>query len=158
MKIQHKKNSNIQIIRFLLMSAIFVAYDSAISLNTKLFDIVDKREIENQSSQNFKHKIKFFKSLSVVFSIDQIMTDLNIFDNQSSISKFMINRSNFNAFDDFVVDVENKVKRKKHQKFKKENKKTKMTRRKKKIRLKIEEARARDDDSSKSCKNCEKTH
>ena len=158
MKVQHKKNSNIQITRFLLMLAISVAYDSAISLNTKFFDTVDKRETENQSSQSFEHKIRFFKSLSAVFSVDQIMTNLNILDSQLFISEFMINRSNLNAFDDFVVDVENKVKRKKHQKSKKKSKKTKMTRRKKKVRLKIEETRARNDDSSKSCKNCEKTH
>ena len=43
----------------------------------------------------------------------------------------MSNRFDFNAFDDFVVDVENKIKREKHQKIRKKSKKEKKNSQKK---------------------------
>ena len=86
-----------------------------------------------------------------------IITDF-IISQLSSISFFMSIEFDFNVFNDFAIDIENKNRRIKQKKTRAIIKKEKKIQRKKKRRREIVEIKIRNNSSSELCKKCKNDH
>ena len=86
--------------------------DSTILIREKIFKSIDKQFADNRLNTFFKHQSRLNHNFD---HMKVIMTDL-IISQLSSILFFMSIKFNFNVFDDFAIDVENKDRRIKQKK------------------------------------------